>query len=181
MIVVISGSPGTGKTAVSLALSKLTGMDYLHVSSFVLEKGLYVKYDEARSSYEIDDETVAQELEKFLKDRKNIVIETVYPSLINNADRVVVLRRDPRRLFEELSQRGWSKLKIVENVEAEILGYVSTEAKEWFGKVCEIDTTNLSVDQVVGKIMNETCDHDIDWLDRQDIQELLFYLDKIIN
>ncbi|MEM3357777.1 MAG: adenylate kinase family protein [Metallosphaera sp.] len=181
MIIVISGTPGVGKTVVSSLLSKRLSMSYLHVSNFVIDRKLYKNYDTVRSSYEIDDELVAKELNAYLKSLKNVVVETVYPSLVDYADKVIVLRRDPRELYKELNKRAWNVNKVIENVEAEILGYVSQEASEWFRDVCEINTTNLTPEEVVEKILAEECEKIIDWLADPEIQEFMLSLDKIIN
>lgn len=162
-------------------LSQRLGLEYLHVSNFVIERRLYRSYDSLRSSFEIDDEEVAKELNHYLSQRKDVVLETVYPSLVDNADKVVVLRRHPKVLYDELKRRGWSEIKVIENVEAEILGYVAQEAKEWFKESCEIDTTNLSPEEVITKILENKCDKPIDWLDFPDVQDLLLALDKIIS
>ncbi|AWR99573.1 adenylate kinase family protein [Metallosphaera hakonensis] len=181
MIIVVSGTPGVGKTSVCSILSNMLKMEYVHVSKFVIERKLYKGYDQTRSSFEIDDQIVAKELNDYLREKSNVVIETVYPSLIDQADKVVVLRKNPKVLYEELSRRGWTDLKVIENVEAEILGYVAQEAHDWFKDVCEIDTTNLTPEQVVNKILNNSCDSTIDWLSYSEIQDLLLTLDKVIS
>lgn len=165
----------------SLLLSQRLGLEYLHVSTFVIERKLYRSYDELRSSFEIDDEEVAKELNRYLSERKNVVLETVYPSLVDNADKVVVLRKHPKVLYDELKKRGWNDIKVIENVEAEIIGYVAQEANEWFKETCEIDVTNLSPEEVVNRILGNICDKPVDWLDLPDVQDLLLALDKIIS
>lgn len=112
MIIVITGTPGVGKTTVSLLLSQRLGLEYLHVSTFVIERKLYRSYDELRSSFEIDDEEVAKELNRYLSERKNVVLETVYPSLVDNADKVVVLRKHPKVLYDELKSAGGMTLRL---------------------------------------------------------------------
>jgi adenylate kinase len=54
---------------------------------------------------------------------------------------IVVLRCRPDVLGKRLKKRGWPIAKIRENVEAERIGVISSEAK---GKVFEIDTTSLA-------------------------------------
>ncbi|BDB97551.1 adenylate kinase family protein [Saccharolobus caldissimus] len=182
MIIVISGTPGVGKTIVSKELVKRLNLKYFHLSQFVIDEKLYIEYDEERQSYIIDEDKVKDKLEIALKESDNIVIESIYPSLIPKADIVVVLRKNPIVLYNELKNRGWPELKIAENVEAEILGVISQEAKEAFnGKVCEIDVTKISIDQIINKILNKECDYFIDWLSDTEIQSFLENLDNIIS
>ncbi|AKA73762.1 NMP kinase [Saccharolobus solfataricus] len=182
MIIIVTGTPGVGKTIVSKKLSEKLNLNYLSLSQFVIENKLYTEYDEFRQSYIIDEDRVKEELEKIIIPNSRLVIETIYPSLVPIADIVVVLRRNPLSLYNELKSRGWSEVKIAENVEAEILGVISQEAKDTFkDKVCEIDTTEMNVEQILNKILNKQCDNSVDWLVDTKIQQLLEELDKIIS
>lgn len=178
MIILITGTPGTGKSTIAYLLSSRLGYERLNVSSFLIQNHVFSEYDELRNSYVIDEDRAIELLSSTIKD--NIVIETIYPSLINRADKVIVLRRDPRILYRELSDRGWNELKVAENVMAEILGIISSEAKESFEKVCEVDTSNRSPNEVVELILSDKCE-EIDWLSIDEIGEMLISLDKIIS
>ncbi|BFH73181.1 adenylate kinase family protein [Sulfurisphaera javensis] len=179
MIIIITGTPGTGKSTIVDLLSKTLGYEKLHVSSFLIQNKVFSEYDELHQSYIIDEEKAIQLLDEYIKAR-NIVIETIYPSLISHADKVIVLRKDPRLLYEELRKRGWNELKVAENVMAEILGVISSEAKEYFTKVCEINVTNRKPEEVVERVLKEQCE-EIDWLSIEEIGDLLISLDKIIS
>jgi adenylate kinase len=60
--------------------------------------------------------------------------------------RVVVLRCDPMLLKKRLQARGYARDKVLANVEAELIGLVSSEAFEVFGerRTLEFDTSNAS-------------------------------------
>lgn len=179
MIIIISGTPGTGKSTIMDLLSKRLNMEKLHVSSFLIDNKVFLEYDSVHQSYIIDEEKAIQLLNSYIKG-KNIVVETIYPSLISTADKVIVLRKDPRVLYEELKRRGWNEIKVAENVMAEILGVISSEAKEYFQNVCEIDVTNKKPEDVVERILNGECES-IDWLNIKEIENLLISLDKVIS
>ncbi|NON62064.1 adenylate kinase family protein, partial [Acidianus sp. RZ1] len=137
MIILVTGTPGVGKTSVAKEIARKLSLEYVHVSEFVLKNNLFSSYDPVRETYEIDDEVVARSLNEYLK-TKDAVVESVYPSLLDNADLVIVLRRNPLSLYEELKERGWPELKVAENVEAEAIGYVLQEAMDWFGNACQV-------------------------------------------
>ncbi|WP_338600807.1 adenylate kinase family protein [Sulfolobus tengchongensis] len=181
MIIIVTGTPGVGKTLVSKEIAAKFNLTYFQLSQFIIENKLYTEYDELRQSYIIDEDRVKEELGKIIQ-KGNFVIETIYPSLVSTADMVFVLRKHPLLLYDELKKRGWSDLKVAENVEAEILGVISQEAKEVFnGKVCEIDVTKLSTEQILYKISNKQCNETVDWLTDLEVQKLLEKLDNIIS
>ncbi len=61
-----------------------------------------------------------------------------------SVERVVVLRCEPAVLKGRLSGRDYPFRQVVDNVEAELIGLVSSEAFEAFGpaKTFEVDTTH---------------------------------------
>ena len=60
--------------------------------------------------------------------------------------KVVVLRSDPIVLKHRLEERGYAPDKVIANVEAELIGLVSSEAFETFGesRTMEVDTSHTS-------------------------------------
>jgi adenylate kinase len=96
------------------------------------------------------------------------------------ASNVFVLRCDPKILKKRLATRGYSRLKLTENVEAELIGLVSAESFQAFGKekTFEIDTTESSSAQsarmIVSQIRNRTKPAArIDWVSDYDSGEKL--------
>ncbi len=179
MRILISGTPGVGKTEISKLLASKFNLTYFSVSNFIMKNRLYVDYDEIRKTYNIDDRVI-EKINNYIDKIDNVVIETIYPSLIDKADKVIVLRKNPLELYRDLKYRNWGNLKIAENVEAEILGVVAQEAKEWFENVCEINVTNKSKEEVMKDIIDNICDS-IDWLSDNKVQDLLIELDKVIS
>jgi adenylate kinase len=179
VIIVVTGTPGTGKSTVAKTLASRYGLRYVNVSEFAISHKLYTEYDEETRSYVIDEEKLSEELEKFIG-KEGAVVETIYPSLVRSADRVLVLRRNPKDLWEELERRGWPIRKVAENVEAELLGVVSQEAKENFSDVCEIDVTDKSVDQVIELFETRKCES-VDWMNEPGIEDVLERIYRALN
>lgn len=146
MKILISGTPGTGKTSVSELLAEKLGYRLVRINDFAEEYGLVEGVDKVRGSMIIDEVRLEAEVGKLSGD---IVVEGHLAHLCKG-DVSVVLRTRPDVLEVRLSLRKWSKEKIHENVEAEILDVILTEAVEVNDNVVEVDTTGKSPEDVCG-------------------------------
>lgn len=83
---------------------------------------------------------------------------------------VVVLRRSPTELLRELRKRGYSEEKVLENVEAELLGLVYAEALRIYGRsrVSQVNASSRSLEGVAGLVegcvMGRRVDEEVDWI-----------------
>jgi adenylate kinase len=70
-------------------------------------------------------------------------------------NKVIVLRCHPKELRKNLTNKGWNKQKIKENVEAEILDIILCEALDIHPKsnIFEIDTSRKSLDDIATSIL----------------------------
>ncbi len=159
IVIVITGTPGTGKTSVSRKLvEKINGL-HIDVSRYVIDNRIYIGYDEYRRSYIIDEEKLVEKLESIIREsNKPVVIDIHYPEILdpNMVDYVIILRTNPLELEKRLSRRkDWPLYKIRENVMAEILGVVTSNVLEHYPeeKVYEIDTTSKNIEEIVREII----------------------------
>lgn len=146
MKILISGTPGTGKTSVSELLAKKLEYRLVRINDLAEEKGLVEGVDKIRGSGIIDEVRLEAEVEKLSGD---IVVEGHLAHLCKG-DVSVVLRTRPDVLEKRLSLRKWSRKKIHENIEAEMLDVILTEAVEVNDNVVEVDTTGKSAEDVCG-------------------------------
>ncbi|AFK22405.1 putative AMP/CMP kinase [Pyrococcus sp. ST04] len=100
---------------------------------------------------EVEVDELAYFVEKKLKG-KNVVLDG-HLSHLMPVDLVVVLRAHPRIIGERLKERGYSREKIGENVEAELVDVILIEALDNNENVIEIDTTNKTPEEVVNEIL----------------------------
>jgi len=146
MMIVLSGTPGTGKTNVAKEL-KSRGVPVIHAADTV---GPYrLGRDPARDTEIIDEERWAAAF---------VPVEGIVEGHLTHllpADRVVVLRCRPDVLKERLIARGYAAKKVQENVEAELLDLILVEAIDIHGpeKIFEIDTTEMDITSCADKIM----------------------------
>src|SRR5438034_9007144 len=132
MIIIVTGTPGVGKTAVGKLLAERLGSEFLSLGDLVKKQRLHKGFDRGARSYIIDEPAVKRMLKGYLKDyrEKRIVFEThSFNSILQKTHGMVavVLRLDPLVLARRLKERNWPKLKIWENVEAELIDLSRSE------------------------------------------------------
>lgn len=156
-ILAISGTPGTGKTEVGQLLAKHLKTQILELSDFAKQKQLFLGKDQDRDTFIVD----VDQLRHFLvdlahrSDERFIVVGHFADEVPKDFLKlIVVLRSNPVVLTQRLLQRGWTHKKILENIQAEILGDCTAQAltRHDHSKVFEIDTTNLSPEETVEAI-----------------------------
>lgn len=57
-VIVITGTPGTGKSTHAQLLANETSLQHINIGDWVKEKGLYENFDEEWQSYTVDEERV---------------------------------------------------------------------------------------------------------------------------
>lgn len=148
MIVLITGTPGTGKTTVSRILKEKLDAHLISINELVDKKHIYTGVHKEKKYKIVDLDALSRELGSKLKkiDRYDyIIVEGHLSHFYENSDMVIVLRANPDILKERLKIKGWKGAKINENIEAEALGISLYESYEIHGKkVNEIDTSDIS-------------------------------------
>ena len=150
MILLLTGTPGTGKTLVGKALSDRLGLELLEISDLVRKWKCYLDVED--DTYIVDIEC----LSKHLKGRDDYILVGHLSHLLElDADWVIVLRTNPKELEERLKSRRYPEDKIRDNLESEALGICSYEAREIYGeKVFEVDTSGKRPEEVVSEILD---------------------------
>ncbi len=146
-VFLLTGTPGVGKTSVSEKLSK--NYFVVHLNEEIKKHKLFLSEED--DTKVADEKKVINHLNELCREKKrDILIEGHFSHIYEDADKVVVLRCNPKKLKKRLSKRNYSRKKIKENIESEILDVCLSEAIEIheIDKVNEIDTTERSIDQI---------------------------------
>ncbi len=145
MIIIIAGTPGTGKTVLSRSLARKLKANLIHINNIV--RKIPGKIDKKRNIKIVDVNELQKHVNKKVK--KGINIIEGKPAHLLKGNMVIVLRCDPLVLRKRLRKKGWKAAKIKENVQAEMLDVVSIEAFQKHRRgVVEMNTTGKTVSSV---------------------------------
>ena len=138
----IAGTPGTGKKSIAPIVAERLGTQCLSLNELARSYGLV-----SRKWGAVDTQKLRERLKSDLAE-KAVVYGHLLPYVVpaNVVSKVVVLRCKPEVLKDRLRLRGYGLPKIIENVEAELIGIVSSDAFDTYGraKTWEVDTTRAS-------------------------------------
>lgn len=159
--ILITGTPGTGKTIISRLLATELRARYVNPKILLRREEVDYTYDEKRRTRTVSLKRLRNRLceqaagtDHGLVIDSHIALETgPLPRLV----RAIVLRCDPIVLERRLERKRWSKSKIGENLQAEILDICLWDAVENYGwnKILEIDTTEKAPSRVIQLIMKD--------------------------
>jgi len=154
MLVVLSGTPGTGKTAVSNLLQK-KGYSVISLNAIAIKNDFISGIDKKRNSKILDIKRLNEYVYKNYASGDLVFIEGHAAHFLNSAEKVILLRCHPEKLKKRLEKKGWNAGKIKENIEAEALDVILCEAVEYFpdDSIFEIDTSNKTILSIVGSIV----------------------------
>ena len=170
MIIFISGTPCSGKTTISEALSSTLNYDLIKINDLAIENDLVLGIDDEKGYKIIDIDALDELLLEVISD--NLIVEGHLSHLCHGADKMIVLRCRPEILEKRLALREYSDAKIRENLEAEAMGVCTAEAYDIYGEnISEIDVSDLTVDEIVdviSSIISGSNDYPVDEIDFMD-------------
>jgi len=159
--ILITGTPGTGKTTISRLLATELRACYVDPKTLLRRKEVDYTYDEKRKTRTVSLKRLRNRLcERTARTDHGLVIDShialetgPLPRLV----RAIVLRCDPIVLERRLERKRWSKSKIGENLQAEILDICLWDAVENYGwnKILEIDATEKAPSRVIQLILKD--------------------------
>lgn len=176
MRLLITGTPGIGKTLICQKLSRKLNIIYINLSKVLIESDV-VKFNEKFKTYEILNFEKAKEITyRELSKYDNFICETIAVELFEDfsyiIDKVIVLRMNPILLLKRMLNLSWPKEKIHDNILSEILDYFLIKSIEIFGKdkIIEINVTKKNVENVINEILNylqnrKNCIGIVDWIE----------------
>ena len=158
-IVAISGTPGTGKTTVSRIVASGIGAKLVSLSCFIIKSGVAEGYDRRMRAHIVDPMKLRKGLRKELSGhgKEQAIVLEGHLSHLMGADVTFVLRLDPPELKRRLEKRGYTKAKVRENVQSEVLDVIYAEALERSTSrrvVVQINVSAMTPQQAAKRILN---------------------------
>ena len=154
MIIIVTGTPCTGKTSLAKAIAKKQGFTYLDANEIIDNNNLKESYDKERDTYVVDEEKLVRLLVEEINKGKDLVIDSHMSHEVpaTMVDKCIVTKCDIKELRKRLESRNYSEDKVKENLDAEIFDVCFNEATENGHKVTTIDTTNKSPEELTNEI-----------------------------
>ncbi|KAJ1521309.1 hypothetical protein ONE63_002987 [Megalurothrips usitatus] len=128
--ILITGTPGTGKSSLSRDLAERTGFEWLELSKLAKDWSCLSGFDEEYQSSVLDEDKLLDTLEPKMTNGGKIIDYhgcDFFPE--RWFDIVFVLRTDNTILYDRLQERGYTGKKLTENIECEIFQTLLEEAK----------------------------------------------------
>lgn len=144
-IIAVSGSVGAGKTTIAKKLVKSLKADYINITEFV-KKNKLGKYNKKYDSYEVDIKKLNNKLIKVIREYKKLKKSLVIDGHLSHflpkkyADLCIICKCDIKRLKKRLEKRKYSRKKIRENLDVEILDIPLIEARKMNHNIKIINT-----------------------------------------
>ncbi|GMS86705.1 hypothetical protein PENTCL1PPCAC_8880 [Pristionchus entomophagus] len=158
--ILVTGSPGTGKSTLAAILAEKLGFDQIECSKEIREHGLYEEYDERMQTHVFDEDKLLDHIEERMDSESGGVVVDFHGCDFFPQrwfDIVVVLRCDNTKLYDRMVARGYPPEKIRENVQCEIFNSIGEEARESYDEEIVFEVYSETVEQ-----MNENADKVVD-------------------
>lgn len=159
VLVIISGTPGTGKSIIMERVCHHLGENAICLSAnkIALENELDIAYDFSRDTFIVDEKALEKRVKEIIRGRPLALVESIDPCFLAEISDFIVVTKctDISVLEERLRRKGWNVEKINENLEAEILSIVESQAytcKEK-DKVLVVDTCIEAQEDLVRRIL----------------------------
>ena len=160
--IIVTGTPGVGKTSHCTALasdssaSRLSQLQHLSINSVVKEWGCHEGWDEEHKSWIVDEDRLLDVLEdeKRVGEQGGFVIDWHACDLFPRSwiDLVVVLRTDSTVLYDRLAQRHYPAKKLEENMDAEIMQVLLEEARLSYDEEIVVELRSDSADDIEANV-----------------------------
>jgi len=167
-VLIITGTPGTGKSSLAIKLSKRLNFCYINVNKLIKRYNISEGYDKKRKTKIIDTNKLNKALIKEIDNyktaitdkhnkiiKKGIIIDSHLSHYLSGkyVDLCIVTKCGMKTLEKRLKKKKYGNEKIRENLDAEIFDVCLNEAKESGHKVIIVDTTKgININEVSSKI-----------------------------
>ncbi|SZF04288.1 unnamed protein product [Blumeria hordei] len=155
--IIITGTPGVGKTNHCELLSRETGLKHISINDIVKERDCHEGYDEDFQSWIVDEDKLLDSIEDEVK-QGGCIIDWHACELFPKSwiDLVIVLRVDSTLLYDRLKSRQEETYlntnKLQENLDVEIMEVLLQEARDAYDEEIIIELSSNGLDDMDSNI-----------------------------
>jgi adenylate kinase len=144
--ILITGTPGTGKTTTSIETCERIGFKHVNVGDLVAAHGCHFGKDDDFDTLILDEDKICDILEPILEEG-GIILDYHSCDFFPERwfDLILVLKSNTETLYDRLIARGYNDLKRQENMECEIMQIVLEQARESYNNdiIYELNSNNM--------------------------------------
>jgi adenylate kinase len=152
MKILITGTPGTGKSVIAEKLAEKMGFKLVNEKDFALKTRTGKRKGK---EIEVDLKKFQEKMNSFLEKKDAVIEGHLLCEIQIKADLVFLLRSKREVLEKRLKQKGYNEVKIQDNVFCEETGYCRKKALKNYNKVIEVKnekSLNSSLQKILKKI-----------------------------
>ncbi|NWF87537.1 AAA family ATPase [Candidatus Bathyarchaeota archaeon] len=184
-VILITGTPCVGKTSVARLLTSKLKAFYVNLTDLATNEHLILGKDKERDSIIVDEKRIRRRIQELIMQcDRDVIIDGHYAVGVvpkQLVTYVFVLRCDPVELRNFMEKCGFYGHKLWENLASEILDVCLVDALNvnGEGRICEIDRTRKSTEEVAKEILGILNDKEkcrvgvVDWLNKLENEGLL--------
>lgn len=149
--IIITGTPGVGKTTHCEELARKTGLHHLSINEVVKKHNIGEASDDPEdpNTKIVDEDRLLDCIENDLEEGGQIVdwhaCDLFPPSLI---DLVCVVRCDNKLLYDRLKARNYGEKKLEENMDCEIMEVLLQEARDAYDEQIVVELKSESTEDI---------------------------------
>ncbi|KAK1050676.1 factor activating pos9 [Friedmanniomyces endolithicus] len=149
--IIITGTPGVGKTTHSETLAQRTGLHHLDINEVVKKHNIGESSNDPDdpNTKIVDEDRLLDCIENDLEDGGQIIdwhaCDLFPPRLI---DLVCVVRCENKVLYDRLKKRGYGEKKLQENMDCEIMEVLLQEAREAYDEEMVVELRSESTEEI---------------------------------
>ncbi|KAF5126619.1 hypothetical protein DV495_003383 [Geotrichum candidum] len=149
--IIVTGTP--------LMAERMPDMKLFAINDIAKERDCITGYDDVRQSSIVDEDKLLDAIEPDLE-RGGLIIDwhccDIFPERLINL--VVVLTASTDKLYDRYKERGYSEVKLQENLDAEIMQVLLSEARDSYEEEIVISLESNEVDE-----LEENVDRIVQW------------------
>ncbi|KAK8004397.1 hypothetical protein PG989_004116 [Apiospora arundinis] len=147
--IIVTGTPGVGKTTHCEMLAERTGLRHVSVNHIVKDKECHEGWDDEFGCWIVDEDKLLDAMEDEAK-AGGCIIDWHACDLFPESwiDLVVVLRVDSSTLYDRLSARKYPEAKLQENIDSEIMQVLLQEARDSYDEEMVVELQSNTSDEM---------------------------------